>query len=130
MPVGDGRDDMTISRLVLPLLGALALFGCVAKVGQVNPAPRVTDAKQAAHVTVYRDDSLVGAISTMSFFVDDKEVYGLRRGERYSFEVDPGWHSLSYLIGLNECGQKFEFSARGKYTFRLLPTCGIERTDP
>jgi hypothetical protein len=72
----------------------------------------------------------VGAISTTSFFVDDKEGYGLRRGERYGFAVDPGWHSLSYLIGLNDYGQKFEFSARGQYTFRLLPTCGIEQTEP
>ncbi len=70
--------------------------------------------------------SFASCSMSLSFFVDDKEVYGLRRGERYSFEVDPGWHSLSYLIGLNECGQKFEFSARGQYTFRLLPTCGIE----
>ena len=120
---------MMISRRVLPLLGALALFGCVAKVGQVSTVPQVTDAKQAAHVTVYRDNSLVGAVATLSFFIDGKEVYGLRRGERYSFEIDPGWHGLKYRIGLNECGQKFEFMARGKYTFRLLPTCGIERTD-
>ena len=121
---------MTISRLVLPLLGTLALFGCVAKVGQVSPAPRVTDAKQAAQVTVYRDKSLVGAISTMSFFIDGKEVYGLRRGERFSFKVDPGWHGLSYLIGLNQCGRNFQFAARGQYTFRLLPTCGFEQTEP
>jgi hypothetical protein len=121
---------MTIRRLVLPLLGALALCACSAKVGQVSPAPRVTDAKQAAQVTVYRDDSLVGAVATLSFFIDGKEVYGLRRGERYSFALDPGWHSLRYRIGLNECGQSFEFMARGQYNFRLLPTCGIERTDP
>jgi hypothetical protein len=106
------------------------LVGCAAKVGPVSPAPRVTDPEQAAHVTVYRDKSLVGAVSTMSFFIDDKEVYGLRRGERYSFELDPGWHSLGYLIGLNECGQKFQFKARGQYSFRLLPTCGIEQTAP
>jgi len=39
--VVDARDDMTVSRLVVSLLGASALFGCVAKVGQVSPAPRV-----------------------------------------------------------------------------------------
>lgn len=99
------------------------------EVGQVSPAPQVTDAKQAAQVTVYRDESLVGAVVTMSFFIDEKEVYGLRRGERYSFELDPGWHSLGYRIGLNECGQNFQFLARGQYSFRLLPTCGIERTN-
>jgi hypothetical protein len=121
---------MTISRVVLPLLGALALFACTAKVGQVSPAPRVTDPKQAAHVTVYRDNSLVGAVATMSFFLDGREVYGLRRGERYSFELDPGWHNLAYRIGLNDCAQSFEFVARRHYEFRLLPTCGIERTEP
>jgi len=46
------------------------------------------------------------------------------------FPAGPGWHSLRYRIGLNECGQSFEFKARGQYNFRLLPTCGIERTDP
>ncbi len=121
---------MTISRFVLPLLGALALSACTAKVGQVSSAPRVTDPKQAAQVTVYRDKSLAGAVATMSFFIDGKEVYGLRSGERYSFEVDPGWHNLRYLIGMNECAQSFEFTARGRYSFRLLPTCGIEQTDP
>jgi hypothetical protein len=121
---------MTIRRSLLPLLGALILFGCVAKVGQVSPAPPVTDPRQAAHVTVYRDNSLVGAVATMSFFIDGKEVYGLRRGERYSFELDPGWHNLSYRIGVNDCAQSFEFRARQLYTFRLLPTCGIERTEP
>jgi hypothetical protein len=128
--VGIGETMMTIGRLGLSLLSALALCACVAKVGQVNPAPRVTNAKQAAHVTVYRDESLVGAVSTMSFFIDGKEVYGLRRGERYSFELDPGWHGLSYRIGLNECGEKFQFAARGQYSFRLLPTCGIKQTGP
>jgi hypothetical protein len=121
---------MTIRRLVLPLLGTVALCACTAKVGQVSPAPRVTDAKQAAQVTVYRDESLVGAIATLSFFIDGKEVYGLRRGERYSFQLDPGWHSLRYRIGLNECGESFKFMARGQYNFRLLPTCGMEQTNP
>jgi hypothetical protein len=121
---------MTIRRFVLPLLGALALVACTAKVGQVSPAPRVTDAKQAAQVTVYRDDSLVGAVATLSFFINGKEVYRLRRGERFSFQLDPGWHSLRYRIGLNECGQSFEFMARGRYNSRLLPTCGFERSDP
>jgi len=121
---------MTIKKLVAPLLAALSLLACTAKVGQVSPAPRVSDPKQAAHVTVFRDDSLVGAIATMSVFVDGKEIYGLRRGERYSFALDPGWHSLGYWIGTNECGQSFKFNARVQYTFHLLPTCGIEQTSP
>ena len=121
---------MTINRLGLALLAPLALLACTAKVGQVSEPPRVTDPKQAAQVTVYRDDSLVGAVATLSFFLDGKEIYGLRRGERYSFEVDPGWHSLRYWIGLNECGQSFEFKARGRYKLRLLPTCGIEQSEP
>jgi hypothetical protein len=121
---------MTIRKLVIPLPVAVLLFACTAKVGQVSPGPQVSDPEQAARVTVYRDNSLVGAVSTMSFSVDGKEVYGLRRGERYSFKLDPGWHNLSYFIGLNDCAESFEFAAHGQYTFRLLPTCGIERTKP
>jgi hypothetical protein len=121
---------MTISRLGLPLVGALALSVCTATVGQVSPAPRATNPKQAAHVTVYRDNSLVGAVATMSFFVNGKELYGLRRSESYSFELDPGWHNLAYRIGLNDCAQSFDFVARRHYKFRLLPTCGFERNEP
>jgi len=128
--MGYGRNGMTIGRLGLALLAPLVLAACAAQVGQVNAPPRVTDPKQAAKVTVYRDDSLVGAVATLSFFLDGKEIYGLRRGERFSFEVDPGWHRLRYWIGLNECGQSFEFKARGRYNLRLLPTCGIEQTGP
>ena len=121
---------MTKGRLVLALLGTLGLVACTTKVGEMMTAMTEKDPDVTAHVAVYREASLQGGVAAMPLFIDGKEVHALTRGERYSFQLDPGRHDLGYWIGLTECERSFQFSAPGQYDFRLLPTCGFERTNP
>jgi len=119
---------MRFTSLLLATSLTLSLVvGCATKTGPISAPPQPGNSPDNAHITVYRESSLIGAPVTMVFLLDGKEVYGLRQKDRYSFQLAPGDHVFGYYLGLNECRQAFYIQAKGEYIFKLAPDCVIDQ---
>ena len=101
------------------LVGLLA--GCAG--GLIGPLPVVTNPKDAATVTVFRDGSLVGIVGPIILRIDDRKTYKIWRNQRFIFRLDPGDYVFYYTIGFNECRRIAFIEPHKNYLFRLAPNC-------
>lgn len=107
------------------MLAAALLAGCGFKVGLVHQPPAPTTPGEAASVTVYRPESVIGFPVPMVFWIDRVETYGLWGGQSYSFRLDPGAYVFGYYLGFNECGRLMRFASATNYLVTLNPWCSI-----
>ena len=109
----------------LVMLAVALLAGCGFKVGLVHQPPAPTTPGEAASVTVYRPESLIGFPVPMVFWIDRVETYGLWGGQSYSFRLDPGAYVFGYYLGFNECSRLMRFASATNYLVTLNPWCSI-----
>ena len=108
-------------------LVTLALCGCALSGGQVGSPPALSEPFQAGTLVISRDGSWVGLFGTMRVRIDQRDLYRLGLNQRYSTQLDPGEHLLSYSIGLNDCASIIRIKPRETLHLRLTPICTMER---
>ena len=66
-----------------------------------------------------------GAVVPMVIVIDGQEIYGLRNGETYRFQLDPGQYVLGWRLGLNTCNQDIFLRKGRDVTLNLSNECDI-----
>jgi hypothetical protein len=117
-----------MKHAILGLL-ALLLAACTTKEGVVNEPPRLKSSLAPAQVTVTRDQSPTGALLTMPFLVNDKEIYGFKRGDSYSFQLDPASYTFKAYLGTQACRKMVWLEPGESYRFTLSPGCIITQEE-
>ena len=110
LPVCDGFDRITFqgneatnlhtrrivtSGFVVIMTAGTGFDGRPCRNPVLSPLPKITDAENAAEITVIRASHLLGGGVTYSIALDNKEVSTIRSGEYTRFRVSQGKHSLA-----------------------------------
>lgn len=111
-------------RAIAAALAAVVTAGCAS--GPINAPPPITQPSEVATVSIERKWSIVGAPATMFFVINKQRIYGLRNGQRWSFQIDPDEYQFGYDLGFNACRQRVILRPRTRYLLELTPICNID----
>ena len=104
--------------------GTLWIAGCSTTSGLINPPP-TPKTQHPITLTLHRVDSIEGAVAPMVIVIDGQEIYGLRNGETYRIQLDPGQYVLGWRLGFNTCDQDVFLRKGRDVTLNLSNECDI-----
>jgi hypothetical protein len=108
----------TLALLVPLLVGCATSFGPIA-------APPIPTNRHPIKVSLHRVESIEGAEVPLVFLLNGIEIYGLRNGETYRFELDPGQYVFGWTFGLDTCSQDVWLPPGRDVTLTLSNDCDI-----
>jgi len=106
------------------VFAAAIAAGCAS--GPIASPPPLTEPGSAAFVTLERKSNIVGLPAPMFFIINDRRIYRLLNGARWSFQIDPGEYRFGYDLGFNACRQRVILKPNQRYVIELTPICEIE----